>query len=272
MRTFEVTSGGLLDLADDLSPRDTSAELPQGAYTTFRTHGPFRVLRLDEHVRRLQESARLRGETGDLSLEGVRAAIAGAIDRTNHPESRFRLTWAPPRLFVSIEPFAPYAESLYRDGVWCVTVPLHRQNPRAKDTRFIQEAGTAYDRLPAGCHEGLMLAEDGTILEGLSSNFFAIRDGALHTEEERVLAGLTRTLVLEVARGVLPSAARALRVDELPCAQEAFITSASRGLMPVVRIDTSEIGDGRPGPLARSLRAGFEAAVAGEARDVREPA
>lgn len=269
MKTFEATSGGLLELSEGLSAREASAELPDGAYTTFRTHGATKVLRLADHVRRLEESARLQGRGGALPVERVRSAIAAAIERTGHPESRFRLTWAPPRLFVSTEAFEPLAESLYRDGVWCVTVPLHRDNPRAKDTRFIREAGDAYDRLPAGAHEGLMVAGDGAILEGLSSNFFAVLGGALYTEEERVLAGLTRSLVLEVAADLLPRASRALQRDELALAEECFLTSASRGVLPVVTIDETAIGAAVPGPLTREIRRRYERQVEKEAEDVR---
>jgi branched-chain amino acid aminotransferase len=270
MKTFEAISGGLVELADTVSPRETAARLPDGAYTTFRTHERTRVLRLEDHVRRLEESARLKGQPGDLAISTVRQAIAEAIARTRHPESRFRVTWAPPRLFVSLEPFTPYPEALYREGVSCATVEVHRDNPRAKDTRFIQQAGAAYDRLPEGVHEGLMVGGDGTLLEGLSSNFFAIAGGTLHTEHERVLAGLTRSLVLEVARDLLPLAPRGLRVDELPQAQEAFITSASRSVLPVVRIDGTAIGAGAPGPLAGQIRAAYERQVRAEAADVTQ--
>jgi branched-chain amino acid aminotransferase len=268
MRTFEASPAGLVEVSEGLSAREASARLPDGAYTSFRTHGGKRVLRLADHVQRLEESARLQGRSGDLTIGRVRAALRDAIAATGHPESRFRLTWAPPRLFVSIEPFAPLPETAYRDGVWCVTVPLHRDNPRAKDTRFIREAGAAYDRLPPGAQEGLMVADDGAILEGLSSNFFAIKGGAIHTEEARVLPGLTRALVLEVAAGLLPRADRALRQDELALAQECFITSASRGVLPVVRIDETTIAGGAPGPLSREIRRRYDRQVAAEAEAV----
>ncbi len=269
MRTFELVGGRLEELADPTTARETSAALPAGAYTTLRTYGPARVLRLEDHVGRLRESARLQGRTGELGSDSVRAALAAALDRAGHPESRVRLTWAPPRLFVSVEPFTPLPEALCRDGAWCVTVPLRRDNPHAKDTRFIGTAADAYAHLPAGAHEGLMVAEDGAILEGLSSNFFAVKDGALHTEEERVLAGLTRSLVLEVADGLLPRAPRALRLDEVSRAGECFITSASRGVLPVVGIDAIAVGAGAPGPLTREIRSRYERRVEAEAEDVR---
>lgn len=259
MRTFELEGGRIVE-------REGAAP-PPGAYTTLRTYGGTRVFRLADHVRRLTESAALQGRPEPVDPAAVRAALAGALAATGHAESRIRVTWAPPRLFVGVEPFTPPAEALYRDGVRCATVALRRDNPHAKDTRFLDTAGRAYAALPPGAHEGLMVAEDGTILEGLSSNFFAIRDGALYTEEDRVLAGLTRSLVLEVAE--LPRAPRGLRVEELPAADECFVTSASRGVLPVVAVDAVTIGDGRPGARTLGIRARFDAAVAREAVDLR---
>jgi len=247
---------------------EASKHLPNGAYSTLRTYSGTRLLRLAQHVARLNESVTLQGHTGTLLESDTRATIALALQQTAFPESRLRLTWAPPRLFVSLEPFVPLPEALYRDGVGCVSVPVRRENPHAKDTRFIATASAAYRGLPPDAHEGLIVAEDGAILEGLSSNFFAILDGALHSEAERVLMGVTRSLVLEVAAGVLPFVPRAVRQSEIPRVTEAFVTSVSRGILPVTRIDDDAVGNGRPGSRTLELRARFAALEAREAAPI----
>ena len=262
VRTFEVTNGDARERAPAENLAQASARLPDGAYTTVRTYGGNRVLRLAQHVRRLEESA---GTPEALDEQGVRAGLAAAVRKAGHPESRLRLTWVPPRLFAAVERFEPLPATLYDAGVACVTLPVRRQNPHAKDTRFLETASAAYGSLPEGRHEGLMVGEDGAILEGLSSNFFAIRGGVLHTEEERALLGVTRSLVLEVARSVLPLATTAIRMEQLGEVGESFITSASRGILPVVRIDEAWIGGGKPGDLTRDLRARFEEQIAREA-------
>jgi branched-subunit amino acid aminotransferase/4-amino-4-deoxychorismate lyase len=180
------------------------------------------------------------------------------------------VTYAPPDLFVAIEDFRPLPEALYEAGVWCVTTPLRRENPQAKSTAFIEVAAGVYDALPPGAHEALMRAEDGALLEGLSSNFFAVLRGALHTENDRVLPGLTRRLVLEAAQDVLPCVPRAIRLTEVAEASECLLTSASREVLPVVRIDDVVVGDGRPGPVARELLKRYRDTVWREARRVFE--
>jgi branched-chain amino acid aminotransferase len=211
----------------------------------------------------------LQGRPGTIAPDGARRALAAALDATGHPESRVRLFFSPPRLLLAVEPFAPLPARLYEDGVSAVTLDVRRENPHAKDTRFIATAQGAYERLPAGVEEGLLVDEDGSILEGLSSNVFAVVDGTLRTEEERALLGVTRSLVLEVARGLMPVDARAVRRDELPSVGEAFLTSVSREVLPLVRVDGRPVGDGRVGPRTRAVMSGFAGLVAREAVGLR---
>ena len=268
VRTFEIESGTLRRSWTDATLAAASATLPAGAYTSLRTYGGSRVLRLARHVARLEESLALQGRPGRLPLAEARHALATALRACGHAESRVRITFAPPGLFVSVEPFAPLGEPLYRDGVWCVTLPLHRSNPQAKDTRFIATAGDAYARLPPGAHEGLLVTEGGEILEGLSSNFFAVAGGALRTEADRALHGVTRSQVLELTRDELPLSLSPVRKAEVASLDEAFLTSVSRGVLPVTRIDELSVGSGRPGPVTRDLMRGFHALAEREAESV----
>jgi branched-chain amino acid aminotransferase len=246
------------------SMAEASAMLPHGAYTSLRTYDRGRrVLRLADHLARLREGA---APQGGFDEPQVRAGLAQVLKAAGPGEWRLRLTHASPHLFVAIEPLEPLPPALYRDGVACLTVPLRRAAPRRKDTHFIPTAQAAYRDLPAGVHEALMVGEDGAILEGLSSNFFAVREGILHTEEDRALPGITRGLVLELAKGLLPLATGAVRQDQLPELTEAFLTSVSRGVLPVVKVDATTIGDGRPGPIARELGRRFDALVEREAK------
>ena len=264
--TFESTHPGVREIGRHKQMSAASAALPTGAYTTFRTYEGNRVLRLVQHFRRLEESAGLMGQVGTINSQEAQTTVAQTLQHAQAegwptPDARFRLTFAPPRLFISIEPFEAYPISLYEIGVRCASVSLHRDNPHAKSTQFIASAAEAYKTLPEGIHEGLMIAQDGSILEGLSSNFFAIctdpatQKPALFTDEQHVLIGVTRSLVLEVAKSILPIQQTAITVNSLTQGQvrECFITSVSREILPVVQIDAIRIGDGAPGPITRTL-------------------
>lgn len=261
MTTFEVDADGALVALPE------GAATPEGAYTTFRTYGGSRVLRHGQHLARLRESAGLQGLPADLGQARFERGVGRVIAAAGLTEARLRVTFAPPRLLVSIWPFESLPEQLYETGADCVSVPARRVNPHAKDTRFLPAAAAAYAVLPPGAHEGLMFdAHDGALLEGLSSNVFAVLDGELRTEGRRVLLGVTRGVVLELAAGLLAVRIEPVRREQLPHLQEAFLTSVSRGVLAVARIDGALVGDGRPGPVTRALAERLQALVAREAR------
>jgi branched-subunit amino acid aminotransferase/4-amino-4-deoxychorismate lyase len=110
-----------------------------------------------------------------------------------------------------------------------------------------------------------MLGRDGQILEGASSNIFIVKDGTVRTPEPQtgVLVGITRATVLAaaVAEGIEVEEAE-VRPEDLYGADEAFITSSIREVMPVVSADGRTIGSGAPGPVTGRLREGYLRAVA----------
>ncbi len=159
--TYEATGKDLVLVGRHETLAASSRTLPEGAYTTLRTYGGRGVVRLAQHLRRLEESAALQGRSDAVDADAARRSLAAALDATEYPESRLRLTFAPPRLFVAVEPFTPLPPRLYEEGVACVTLDVHRDNPHAKDTRFIAAAQEAYGRLPPGVEEGLIVDGDG---------------------------------------------------------------------------------------------------------------
>ena len=264
MTTFEVAFDGTLEMLSEGAPP------PRGAYTTFRTYGGSRVLRPEQHLARLRESVDLQGLPADLGPARFERGVGRAIAAADLPEARLRVTFAPPRLLISVWPFEPLPAALYETGADCVSVPVRRANPHAKDTRFLAEAAAAYAGLPPGAHEGLMFdAANGALLEGLSSNVFAVLDGQLRTENERVLRGVTRGVVLELATGLLPVRLEPVRREQLARLDEAFLTSVSRGVLAVASIDGRPVGGGRPGPFALALAERLRATVEREARPLQ---
>jgi branched-chain amino acid aminotransferase len=269
--TFSWRDGRLEKLEEAADLHAASAWLPPGSYTTLRTYGGDGVARLEDHAERLRESARRQGLGDALTTAAVTNALTQVLEATRLPESRIRLTFAPPDLYLTAERFERLPEALYRGGVSCVTVPVQREDPQAKDTRFLATARSAYDALPPGVHEGLLVAPDGSILEGLSSNVFLVRDGILHTADDGVLPGVTRAMVLEAARDLMPLATRPLRVDQLPEADECFLTSVSREVLPVVKVDAITIGAGQPGRRTQEIMVRLRDLIGREARHLLGP-
>jgi branched-chain amino acid aminotransferase len=277
---YVLDAGGGAALADltGATLDEVSRQLPAGVYTTLRTYGPNRVLGLSAHLARLAESWALLGQPGTLDLDRLRAGLRAALGLVGlaaaggEGSARLRLTvpLAGAPALVSLEPFAPYPAALYEQGARCLTRPLERETPRAKHTRAIAKAQAARADLPPDIHEVLRVNAGGQVLEGLSSNFFAVLDGALRTARDGILLGITRRLTLSVAAAQpgLLIIERPITLAELPRLSEAFLTSASREIMPVTAINDQTIGAGAPGPITRALLAGYRARAADEAEVV----
>ena len=114
-----------------------------------------------------------------------------------------------------------------------------------------------------------MVGPSGEVLEGLSSNFFAIRDGVLITPDEGILPGLTRSLILDEAQKAgIPVRFEGLPVGDLRSLDEAFISSTSRAVLPITTIEGQPVGTGSPGPITQQLGALYRARLQPEIQDV----
>jgi branched-chain amino acid aminotransferase len=230
-------------------------EPSDGVYTVTNTYDTFQVLKLDDHLDRLEDSARRENIPLNLNRLALRGALREMIAGARLNNVRFRVTvprHQPDHLILTIEPFVPPLPEVYVEGIRCITLSEGvRLNPAAKTT------GWMHDReqmaLPEGIYTGLLLDTESRILEGVSSNFYAVLDGELRTAGEGVLFGIAQQIVFAIAPDVLPLHKEAIHKDEISRLSEAFITSSSRGIVPVVEIDGITIGDGKPGPYTRQL-------------------
>lgn len=238
---------------------EATLAVPAGAYTTIRTYNHNSAFRFQDHVQRLENSARLAGHPVLIDADKLRIALRSVLASIPCQEYRIRIHLDLSRrvgnFYISFERLILPSEEDYSRGVWTASVYLARQNPMAKLTSFVSTAAEIRRCLPAGAVEGLMLDPDGNILEGLSSNFFGVIHGEVVTAGASVLEGITRSIVLEeVNKTGIP-----LRLDPVPYEKikeisEAFITSASRTVLPVVQIDQYAVGPGLPGPVTKMLR------------------
>lgn len=162
------------------------------------------------------------------------------------------------------------AERVAETGISVITLDDNRwQRVDIKTIALVPNVLARQTAREAGAAEAWFVDEEGFVTEGAASNAWIVTGaGALVTRpaEHGILRGITRTVVFEMATASgLTIEERAFRVDEALQAREAFVTAATQIVMPVIKIDGTPIADGKPGPLARMLRARFhEAAEIGE--------
>lgn len=154
------------------------------------------------------------------------------------------------------------AEKLAADGVAVITVPDNRwERVDIKSVSLLPNVLAKQIAREQGAREAWFVDEEGFVTEGSSSNAWIVtRDGRLVTRQvdTAILKGITRTVVLEVAKvqGIAVEE-RPFSVAEAQEAREAFITSASQIVIPVVKIDGRPVGNGAPGLIATALRRDF---------------
>jgi D-alanine transaminase len=110
-----------------------------------------------------------------------------------------------------------------------------------------------------------VLVKDGIAIEGAHSNLWMVKDGVAitHPANEKILHGITRGLVLEIAPGAGVSVEeRPMTLEEFREADEVFMTGTTTEVRPIVEVDGTPVGDGAPGPVTRKLREVFEGVVA----------
>lgn len=232
-----------------------------GVYTVTNTFSGGLVLKFDAHLDRLEDSAARAGIPLQLDRSCLRAALREMIAASGFEDVRFRITVPaeqPDSLILTLEPFRPLPPETYERGVRCITVAgSARHNPTVKSSGWLHERRHIEAALPEGIFTALLLGENDEILEGTSSNFYAVLDGELRTAGSGVLPGIAQQIVFAVAGPIIAVKQIPITVHDLPRCSEAFITSSSRGIVPVIEIDGCPIGEAVPGSITRSLRAAY---------------
>jgi branched-chain amino acid aminotransferase len=285
MPTGKVSIDGRV--VDDVDARvsvfDRGFLYGDSVFEVFRTYGgvPFAET---EHLERLARSAERLMIPMTVSLSDLSSDVRATLDAAGEGDWYVRviitrgtgpLTYDPstasgPLRVIIAAPLSLPPRQHYEQGI-AVTL-LNASRPTddaraagAKASNYLANLLAVHEAKQKGAQEALVLGKGGQILEGASSNLFIVNGGRVRTPEPQpgILVGITRATVFRAA------AAESILVEEgeiLPedlfSADEAFITSSIREVMPVVSADGHRIGAGAPGPVTRALHAGYLRLVA----------
>jgi len=250
----------------------------EGVYETLRTYNG-RPFLLDRHMRRLRNSAGMLTlgvpltdvEIGQRFDETMRTAGLG----TNGREAYIRvlvtrgvgeLSYDPavtpePSIVVIVKPHVDLPAEAIERGVKAALVPVVRNhpgsvNPLIKSNNLLNSALAMQEAVRRGAFEGIMRNYRGELAECSTANIFIVKGGAALTPplDSGLLPGITREYLFELGAEVgIPVREQVLRDDDLYGAEESFLSSTTRELVPIVRVDDHVIGAGVPGPVTRTL-------------------
>jgi len=231
----------------------------------LRTYGK-KPFRLDDHIDRFLNSARLMGMTPIYSKEKIIKIVKEGIEKSGFAHTNIKLIQTGG---VSPDGFTPaeeqtffiyfyeahdYPQEIYTDGVALKTARLMRQNPLVKTINYAASIVDVQKAKKSGAVDILHTDCNGNIYEGTRSNFFAIKNNVLITAEDGILKGITRKAIIEIAQELaIPVAYRLISTSELSTMDEAFVSNSSQEVVPVVKIDEIKIGEGTVGLMTQKL-------------------
>jgi D-alanine transaminase len=276
-------NGDFLPLSEaKVSILDRGFQFADGVYEVIPIYGgqPFR---LEAHLRRLRYSLGEIRIAMPMDTAGFAAAIhellshncAGdcqayiQVTRGEAPRNHPFPEAVHPTVVMTCTPVAPVPAEWVREGVAAIT---------AEDIRWARCDIKSIALLPSvmmrqkAAEEGAFEAvwvHQGMAVEGAASNLFAVVDGEARTPPDgpRVLPGITRDVVLELAADEgLPVRTGEITAEELAAADEIWLTSSTKEVLPVTRLDGRPVGSGQPGPLFRTVLDAYRARI----RNIRE--
>ena len=259
----------------------------EGVYETLRTYNRVPFL-YERHVRRLRASAKhlhldvpfsdeqldawiadTVAAAGEMSEAYIRVLLTRGVGELNYdPKSTPK-----PSLIIIVKPFDEPPARVFSEGIRISLVPILRNhpgsvNPLIKSNNLLNNALAMQEAYRRGAEEGLMCNYRGELSECSQSNFFMVRGGVALTPRSQagLLEGITRSFLFDVGRDAgIEVRDETLLPADLETADEAFITSTTRELSPVTRIDDRAVGNGKPGPVTMKL---LEARTGNRAREV----
>jgi branched-chain amino acid aminotransferase len=233
------------------------------------------VFRCREHIDRLFNSAKAIVLPMPMSKDAITQAIYDTLKANDLTDAYVRLVVTrgvgtlgldahkchDPQLVIITDSIALYPEDYYEHGLEVVTVPTMRNHhnvvsPKIKSLNYLNNILAKIEAQQAGVIEAIMLNSHGYVAECTGDNIFIVSRGTLVTPppEAGILEGITRAVVMELgAKAGLPVREQQLTRVDLYVAEECFLTGTAAEIIPVVRIDSRDIGDGKPGKTTLRL-------------------
>jgi len=275
--TTAYLNGSYLPLEDACVPvMDRGFLFGDGVYEVIPVYRG-RLFRLAQHLQRLQNSLDGVRIGNPLTVDAWRALLEELVNRNSGSNQAVYLQVtrgvAPkrdhafpvgvrPTIFAMSNPLPEARDISGEQGIHAITLPdIRWQHCNIKAITLLPNIMLRQQAVEADTAEAILI-KDGYATEGAASNIFIVRNGVLITPPKgpRLLPGITRDLIIELAAyNAVPYREAGISEAELHSAGEIWLTSSTREISPVVRLDDTVVGDGWPGPVWKSMTALFQA-------------
>ncbi|MFH2105654.1 MAG: aminotransferase class IV [Candidatus Micrarchaeota archaeon] len=235
-----------------LDINDTSFLRGYGIYETLRAIDGT-AIRIEEHISRFFRSAKLVGLKSPLNKSEIGKTIESLLERNDLRNARIRLTLSEQNFLITTVEFISHDRKYYENGAKLVTFQAIRTMPMAKSTSCVSQVIAEKYAEKKGAIDAIIL-EGKEVRECAGSNIFAVKKGIIYTPKTNILLGVTRQALIENARKKgIKLIEKDFDLTFLQKADECFITSSMKWVMPVIEIDGKKVRDGRIGKITRIL-------------------
>ncbi len=239
-----------------------------GAFDFLRTYGG-RPFHLTRHLKRLQSSASYLQLSCPWSIERLKNVVLATLERNSYEESNIRVVITggesldsiipdeKSKLLVMVTPLHVLPQHWYTHGAKVVTANITRYLPQAKSTNYTKAIIALRQAQNNDAIESLYVGEDSSVFEGTTTNIFLVKNSTLITPESGILSGITRKVVLDLAKDVINIEKRPVYREDLRKCQEFFLTASNKEVVPVITIDDLTVGQGKPGKYTLEIMKRF---------------
>ncbi|MFZ0928944.1 MAG: aminotransferase class IV [Syntrophobacteraceae bacterium] len=265
MDTYYIDGKFVSDDRSLISVKDIVVLRGFGVFDFLITYNK-RPFHLEEHVQRLENSARYIGLEINLTNSEICEIVRETVKKNpHHIESAIRIVYTGgvssdglnPEgrgiLLVMVTPKFELPRWWYTEGVKIVTVDAERFIPAAKSTCYLSAVHAVQQAKKHKAAEAVYVDRNNRILEGTTTNFFFFKNNRLVTAHRDILPGITRSVIIELAKDLFEVETRDIDRSELHDMEEAFITASNKEVVPIVRANDLQIGDGRVGEHTRKI-------------------
>ncbi len=239
-----------------------------GIYEGITTHNN-KAFYLKAHLKRFRSAAKRLNIKIPHSDEQITNIIKSLIKKNGFERTNLRMILTggetiqgiefeknKPTFYILAEEWKPIPPEFYTHGAKIITEEYQRFMPEIKTTNYINAVRLQKKRKTSKSIE-ILLVSGGQALECSTSNIFMFKENKLITTDKNILPGITRKAVMDVARKNFKIEERKISLDELLKADEVFITSSYKDIVPIVKIDKNTIGKGRVGENTKKLMSLF---------------
>jgi branched-subunit amino acid aminotransferase/4-amino-4-deoxychorismate lyase len=186
----------------------------------------------------------------------VRTVLSGGLSSDG-----FSLENGNETFYILVEKFKKLPEECFQKGAKLITLEFFRNFPKAKIANYIAAIKNQNKKKKSKALE-IIYTSQGKVLEASTSNFFIVKNGIIATPKEKILLGITRNLVVNLARkNKFKVEERDISMKDFLAADEIFLAATNKDIVPIVNVDGGKIGNGKVGKVTKRLMDIFESFV-----------